>query len=160
MGRLILHLTMMVAFVAMTSCEKNENEVYYNNSTYAFKQSEIVVNASESDSFSLEVYYIDAPDTELARGKFSFHVDETLSTPEWKDYFENFQTTMVMTEAEDGTFYSDIKIKNDKVIEDNKEIVVYLSTFGGRDSSAEGFDGNAPIYDLTIRLRPCPPVVE
>ena len=160
MGRLSLHLTVMVALVAMTSCEKNENEVYYNNSTYAFKQSEIVVNASESDSFSLEVYYIDEPDTELARGKFSFHVDETLSTPEWKDYFENFQTTMVMTEAEDGTYVSDINIKKDKVKDDNKEIVVYLSTFGGRDSSAEGFEGNAPIYDLTIRLRPCPPVVE
>lgn len=158
MRRLVLSLMAMAALG--TSCEKNENEVYYDNSTYAFKQSEIVVNASESESFSLEVYYIDAPDTELARGKFSFHVDETLSTPEWKDYFENFQTTMVMTEAEDGTYVSDIKIKKDKVKEDNKEIVVYLNTMGGRDSSAEGFDGNAPIYDLTIRLRPCPPVVD
>lgn len=160
MGRLILHLTVMVAFVAMTSCKKNENEVYYNNSPYAFKQSDIIVDASAEDSFRLDVYYIDDPNTDTGRGIFSFHVDETLSTPEWKDYFENFQTTMVMTEAEDGTYVSDIKIKNDKVIEDNKEIVVYLSTFGGRDSSAEGFEGNAPIYELTIRLRPCPPVVD
>lgn len=158
MRKLVLSLMAMAALG--TSCEKNENEVYYDNSTYAFKQSEIVVNASESESFSLEVYYIDAPDTELARGKFSFHVDETQSTPGWKDYFENFQTTMVMTEAEDGTYVSDIKIKKDKVNEDNKEIVVYLNTMGGRDSSAEGFDGNAPIYDLKIRLRPCPPIVD
>lgn len=39
-------------------------------------------------------------------------------------------------------------------------IVVYLSTFGDHDNYAEGFDGNAPIFDLTIRLRPCPPVVD
>lgn len=121
---------------------------------------EIVVNASENDSFRLEVYYIEEPTSDLARGLFSFHADAKLSTPDWEEYFVVTPHTVQMEEAEDGTFYSDFEIKADKVFEDGKEIVIYLSTFGGRDSSATGFDGKEPIYDIVIRLQPTSPVID
>lgn len=156
MRNLILYLVAW-AFVA---CDSTNTEIYYNNSTYAFKQNEIVVNASENDSFRLEVYYIEEPTSDLARGLFTFHADAKLSTPDWEEYFVVTPHTVQMEEAEDGTFYSDFEIKADKVFEDGKEIVVYLSTFGGRDSSATGFDGKEPIYDIVIRLQPTSPVID
>lgn len=156
MRNLILCL-MALAFVA---CDNNDAEIYKGSSTYAFKQSEIVVNASETDSFRLEVYYIEEPETDLARNLFSFHVDEERSTPDWKEYFEIAPYTVQMEETEDGTFFSYINIKADKVKEDGKEIVVYLNTFGGRDSSLTGFDGKEPIYDIVIRLQPTSPVID
>jgi len=148
---------MALAFVA---CDNNDAEIYEGGSTYAFKQNEIVVNASETDSFRLEVYYIEEPETDLARNLFSFHVDEERSTSGWKEYFETAPHTVHMQETKDGTFFSYINIKADKVKEDGKEIVVYLSTFGGRDSSLTGFDGKEPIYDTVIRLQPTSPVVD
>lgn len=156
MRNLILCL-MALAFVA---CDNNETEAYTGSSTYAFKQSEIVVNASETDSFRLEVYYIEEPETDLARNLFSFHVDEERSTPDWKEYFETAPYTVQMEEAEDCTFFSYINIKADKLKEDNKEVVVYLNTFGSRDSSLTGFDGKEPIYDIVIRLLPTSPVID
>lgn len=156
MRNLILCL-MALAFVA---CDNPETEIYNGSSTYAFKQDEIVVNASEDSRFRLEVYYIEEPETDLARNLFSFHVDEKRSTPDWKEYFETAPHTVQMEETEDGSFFSYINIKADKVKEDGKEIVVYLSTFGGRDSSATGFDGKTPIYDTVIRLQPTSPVVD
>lgn len=146
--------------LAFVSCDNNDAEIYEGGSTYAFKQSEIVVNASETESFRLEVYYIEEPETDLARNLFSFHVDERLSTPDWKEYFETALHTVQMEETEDGTFFSYINIKADKVKEDGKEIVVYLNTFGGRDSSLTDFDDKAPIYDTVIRLQPTSPVVD
>ena len=156
MRNLILCL-MALAFVA---CDNNDAEIYEGGSTYAFKQSEIVVNASETDSFRLEVYYIEEPETDLARNLFSFHVDEKRSTPDWKEYFETALHTVQMEETEDGTFFSYINIKADKVKEDGKEIVVYLNTFGSRDSSLTDFDSKEPIYDIVIRLQPTSPVID
>lgn len=146
MRNLILCL-MALAFVA---CDNNDAEIYKGGSTYAFKQSEIVVNASETDSFRLEVYYIEEHETDLARSLFSFHVDEERSTHDWKEYFETTPHTVQMEETEDGTFFSYINIKADKLKEDNKEVVVYLNTFGRRNSSLTGFDGKEPIYDIVI----------
>lgn len=153
----LLYGLVALAFVA---CDNNDAEIYTGGSTYAFKQSEIVVNASETDSFRLEVYYVEEPATDLARNLFSFHVDEERSTPDWKEYFETALHTVQMEEAEDGTFFSDLNIKADKLKEDNKEVVVYLNTFGSRDSSLTGFDGKEPIYDIVIRLQPTSPVID
>ena len=58
---------------------------------------------------------------------------------------------MIMEEAEDGTFFSDISIWSDKV---DKEVVVVLDTFLGYDDTAIDIDGNSPINELTIRLLP------
>lgn len=138
--------------LTLVACDtKDDDQFKADGGTYAFKQSEIIVNASETDTFRLEAYYIDEPDASL-RGTFKFRVDEELSTPDWEHYFVAVPFGyMVMEEAEDGTFFSDISIWSDKV---DKEVVVVLDTFLGYDDSEVGFDGNKSISELTIRLRP------
>lgn len=148
MKRLIYGL-MALALVACNT--KDDDQFKADGGTYAFKQSEIIVNASESDSFRLEAYYIDEPDASL-RGTFKFRVNEELSTPNWEQYFVVAPFGyMTMEEAEDGTFFSDISIWPDKI---DKEVIVILDTFLGYDDTAVDADGNRPINELTIRLRP------
>lgn len=147
--RKLLYGLLALALVACNT--KDDDQFKADGGTYAFKQSEIIVNASETDTFRLEAYYIDEPDASL-RGTFKFRVDEELSTPDWEHYFVAAPFGyMVMEEAEDGTFFSDISIWSDKV---DKEVVVVLDTFLGYDDSEVGFDGNKSISELTIRLRP------
>lgn len=147
--RQLLYGLLALALVACNT--KDDDQFKADGGTYAFKQSEIIVNTSETDSFRLEAYYIDEPDASL-RGTFKFRVNEELSTPDWKHYFVVVPFGyMIMEEAEDGTFFSDISIWSDKV---DKEVVVVLDTFLGYNDTAIDIDGNSPINELTIYLRP------
>lgn len=131
MRKLVLSLMAMAALG--TSCEKNENEVYYDNSTYAFKQSEQVVELTPSiESVRLELYYTDEP-AEDRYGWVHLNYDAQKSTP-------NIETMVAIPTyqkwevAEDGTLYYDMYINAEEI---TSEVNVYLYVGYGNEVDAE-----------------------
>lgn len=141
----------LIALVAIACDNKEPENVWTYDATYAFKQSELIVDASTSDSFRIEAYYIEEPVEEL-RGYFKFYVDEERSTDGWSECmaapsFSFFE----MEEAEDGTFYYDVDIFPEDV---TKEINLYLHTSYNPGNADAEQECNEHIHELVIHLRP------
>ncbi len=139
--------------IALIACNDKEGDDYVvQPGTYAFKQSEQIVYVTPTtESFRLEAYYVSEPD-DASRGQFMIGINEEKSSPNYASHFPVVpQGYMMMTEDENGTFYSDVSIYPESITED---VVLTLRMRCGYEEGAVGFDGNAPINETTIILRP------
>ena len=139
--------------IALIACnDKNGDDFVVQPGTYAFKQSEQIVYVTPTtESFRLEAYYVSEPD-DASRGQFMIGINEEKSSPNYASHFPVVpQGYMMMTEDENGTFYSDVNIYPESITE---EVVLTLYMRCGYEDGAVGFDGNAPINETTIILRP------
>lgn len=147
------NLILCLVALAFIACNSKSGDVYVSQpGTFAFKQSEQIVYVTpDTDSFRLEAYYVSEPD-DASRGKFMIHIDEQKSSPNYASHFLVLPAGyMFMNEVEDGTFYYDVYIYPESVTED---VVLTLRIMCGYEEGAVGFDGNAPINETTIILRP------
>ena len=139
--------------IALIACnDKKGDDFVVQSGTYAFKQSEQIVYVTPTtESFRLEAYYVSEPD-DASRGRFMIGINEEKSSPNYASHFPVVpQGYMMMTEDENGTFYSDVNIYPESITE---EVVLTLYMRCGYEEGAVGFDGNAPINETTIILRP------
>ena len=139
--------------IALIACNDKKGDDYVvQPGTYAFKQSEQIVYVTPTtESFRLEAYYVSEPD-DASRGRFMIGINEEKSSPNYASHFLVVpQGYMMMTEDENGTFYSDVNIYSESITE---EVVLTLYMMCGYEEGAVGFDGNAPINETTIILRP------
>ena len=139
--------------IALIACnDKKGDDFVVQPGTYAFKQSEQIVYVTPTtESFRLEAYYVSEPD-DASRGQFMIGINEEKSSPNYASHFPVVpQGYMMMTEDENCTFYSDVYIYPESITE---EVVLTLYMRCGYEEGAVGFDGNAPINETTIILRP------
>lgn len=139
--------------IALIACnDKKGDDFVVQPGTYAFKQSEQIVYVTPTtESFRLEAYYVSEPD-DASRGRFMIGVNEEKSSPNYASHFPVVPGGYIsMTEDENGTFYLDVYIYPESITE---EVVLTLYMMSGYEEGAVGFDGNAPINEITIILRP------
>lgn len=139
--------------IALIACNDKKGDDYVvQPGTYAFKQSEQIVYVTPTtESFRLETYYVSEPD-DASRGRFMIGINEAKSSPNYASHFPVVPRGYIsMTEDENGTFYLDVYIYPESITE---EVVLTLYMMYGYEEGAVGFDGNAPIYETTIILRP------
>lgn len=138
--------------IALIACnDKKDDDYVVQPGTYAFKQSEQIVYVTPTtESFRLEAYYVSEPD-DASRGRFMIGINEEKSSPNYASHFPVVPGGYIsMTEDENGTFYSDVNIYPESITE---EVVLTLYMMCGYEEGAVGFDGNAPINEITIILR-------
>ena len=142
----------LVAIVLIACNDKKGDDYVVQPGTYAFKQSEQIVYVTPTtESFRLEAYYVSEPD-DASRGRFMIGINEEKSSPNYASHFPVVPRGYIsMTEDENGTFYSDVNIYPESITE---EVVLTLYMMCGYEEGAVGFDGNAPINETTIILRP------
>ena len=139
--------------IALIACnDKKGDDFVVQPGTYAFKQSEQIVYVTPTtESFRLEAYYVSEPD-DTSRGRFMIGINEEKSSPNYASHFTVVPGGYIsMTEDENGTFYLDVYIYPESITE---EVVLTLYMMCGYEEGAVGFDGNAPINETTIILRP------
>ena len=139
--------------IALVACnDKKGDDFVVQPGTYAFKQSEQIVYVTPTtESFRLEAYYVSEPD-DASRGQFMIGINEEKSSPNYASHFPVVPGGYIsMTEDENGTFYLDVYIYPESITE---EVVLTLYMMSGYEEGAVGFDGNAPINETTIILRP------
>ena len=139
--------------IALIACnDKKGDDFVVQPGTYAFKQSEQIVYVTPTtESFRLEAYYVSEPD-DASRGRFMIGINEEKSSPNYASHFPVVPRGYIsMTEDENGTFYLDVYIYPESITE---EVVLTLYMRCGYEEGAVGFDGNAPINETTIILRP------
>ena len=139
--------------IALIACnDKKVDDYVVQPGTYAFKQSEQIVYVTPTtESFRLEAYYVSEPD-DASRGRFMIGINEEKSSPNYASHFPVVPGGYIsMTEDENGTFYLDVYIYPESITE---EVVLTLYMMCGYEEGTVGFDGNAPINETTIILRP------
>lgn len=147
-----IYCLMAVAFIFGACDDKEPENFIVDNGAYAFKQSEQVVYVTPTtESFRLEAYYVSEPD-DASRGRFMIGINEEKSSPNYASHFPVVPRGYIsMTEDENGTFYLDVYIYPESITE---EVVLTLYMMCGYEEGTVGFDGNAPINETTIILRP------
>lgn len=139
--------------IELIACnDKKVDDYVVQPGTYAFKQSEQIVYVTPTtESFRLEAYYVSEPD-DASRGRFMIGINEEKSSPNYASHFPVVPIGYtLMNEDENGTFYLDVYIYPESITE---EVVLTLYMMYGYEEGAVGFDGNAPINETTIILRP------
>lgn len=146
----LIYCLMAMALIACN--DKKGDDYVVQPGTYAFKQSEQIVYVTPTtESFRLEAYYVSEPD-DASRGRFMIGINEEKSSPNYASHFPVVPEGYIsMTEDENGTFYLDVYIYPESITE---EVVLTLYMMSGYEEGAVGFDGNAPINETTIILRP------
>lgn len=134
----------------LVACNDTDSDNFKKDSgSYAFKQSELVVDVTpDTESFRLEAYYLREPDPSL-RGFISVHLNKLEELP-YEDYV-SYPIGPFWTEDEDGTMFTDVAIYPENI---HEEVSLVLSVMCAYDNDEVGFDGNEPIRDINIRLRP------